>query len=111
MRNKVSLIGRLGANPEIVKFESGNKVARMHLATNEPYKDKTGEWVNQTQWHNIFAWGSLADLIERKLSKGSEIVVEGRLVNKSFETKTGEKRQVTEIEASGFLLLSQKPSK
>lgn len=108
LRNKVSLIGHLGKQPEVTTFESGSKVAKMSVATSEPYKDKNGEWVDNTQWHNVVAWGPLADLMSKKLDKGSEVVIEGRLVNKTFETKTGEKRYVTEIEASEFLLLTKK---
>lgn len=108
LRNKVNLIGRLGQQPEVVKFESGRKIARINVATNEPYKDKNGEWVDNTQWHSAFAWGPLADRMEQKLQKGAEILLEGRLINKAFETKTGEKRYVTEIEVSGFLLLTPK---
>lgn len=111
LRNKVSLIGRLGNQPEIIQFESGSKRARLSIATNEPYKDKNGEWVDNTQWHNAFAWGTLAELIGKKLEKGTEVVVQGRLVNRSFETKTGEKRYVTEIELSEFLVLTPRAAK
>lgn len=111
LRNKVSLIGRLGAQPEITKFDSGNQVARMSVATNEPYKDKNGEWVDKTQWHTVVAWGRQVDRIAKVLSKGAEVIVEGRLVNRSYETKEGEKRYSTEIEMSEFLLLSAKTTK
>lgn len=105
LRNKVSLIGRLGAQPELVKFESGKTLARFSIATNERYKDKSGAWQDQTQWHNITAWGKTADLVGKILNKGQEVIVEGRLVNKSYETKTGEKRYSTEIEMNEFLAL------
>lgn len=108
LRNKVSLIGHIGREPELVKFESGSKKARLRIATNESYKDKNGEWVENTQWHSAFAWGNTAELIAKKLEKGAEVVIEGRLVNGTYETKTGEKRYTTEIEVSGFLLLTQK---
>lgn len=105
LRNKVSLIGRLGAQPELVTFESGKTLARFSIATNESYKDKSGEWQDQTQWHNIIAWGKTADLVGKILNKGQEVIVQGRLVNKSYETKSGEKRYGTEIEMNEFLAL------
>ena len=108
LRNKVSLIGRLGAQPEVVKFDSGRTLARFSLATNENYKNKDGEWQEQTQWHNITAWGKTADLIAKLLNKGQEVVVEGRLVNNTYETKEGEKRYGTTVEVSDFLLLAPK---
>jgi len=111
LRNKVSLIGRVGGQPEITKFDSGSQVARISLATNESYKDKNGEWVENTQWHNIVAWGKQVDRISKILTKGLEVIVEGRLVNRSYETKAGEKRYSTEIEMSEFLVLTPKASK
>jgi len=108
LRNKVSLIGRLGGQPEITKFESGSQVARISLATNESYKDKNGEWVDNTQWHTVVAWGKQVDRVSKILVKGTEVIVEGRLVNRSYETKAGEKRYSTEIEMSEFLVLSPK---
>jgi single-strand DNA-binding protein len=111
LRNKVSLIGRLGGQPEITKFESGSQIARMSIATREPYKDKNGEWVDNTQWHNVVAWGKQVDRIAKVLEKGMEVMVEGRLVNKSYETKAGEKRFSTEIEMSEFLVLTTKTTK
>ena len=109
LRNKVSLIGRLGAQPEVVTFDSGKKLARFALATNESYKDKSGEWKENTQWHNITVWGRMADRAAQILIKGQEIVLEGRLVNNSYETKEGEKRYSTVVEASDFLIITPKP--
>lgn len=108
LRNKVSLIGRLGAQPEVVTFDSGRTLARFSLATNESYKNKEGEWQESTQWHNITAWGKTADLIGKLLNKGQEVVVEGKLVNNTYETKEGEKRYGTTIEVNEFLLLAPK---
>lgn len=108
LRNKVSLIGRLGAQPELVTLESGKTLARFSLATNERFKDKKGEWQTLTQWHNMTAWGNTATLVGRILSKGQEVIVEGRLVNKSYETKSGEKRYTTEVEVNEFLALTMK---
>lgn len=106
LRNKVNLIGRLGKKPEMLTFDSGIQVARVSLATNEPYKGKNGEWVENTQWHNIVAWGKAAERMVAKLEKGLEVLIQGRIVNKVYETKTGEKRYSTEIEMSEFLVLS-----
>jgi single-strand DNA-binding protein len=78
------------------------------LATNENYKNKNGEWQSITQWHTINAWGKLAELVQKLLTKGQEIVVEGKLVNQSYENKNGEKRYTTIVEASEFLVLTTK---
>ena len=111
LRNKVNLIGRLGAQPEVSSFESGRMLARFTLATNERYKDKNEVWQDNTQWHTINAWGKLAERIQKSLDKGSEVVIEGKLVNQSYETKEGEKRYSTIVEASDFLLVSPKVAK
>lgn len=106
LRNKVSLIGRLGAQPEVLKFESGNALTRFRLATNEPFKDKTGEWQENTQWFEINAWGKLGEIVSRKLKKGQEVAIDGRIVNREYESKAGEKRFATSIELKEFLLLN-----
>lgn len=111
LRNKVTLIGRLGADPEIVTFETGKILSRFTLATKEDFKDKSGEWQNNTQWHNINAWGKTAERVKTALNKGNEIILDGRIVNQSYETKTGEKRYSTIIEISDFLMISQKIEK
>jgi len=108
LRNKVQLIGHLGAAPEILTFENGNKMAKFRIATNEYYKNAKGEKVEDTQWHNITVWGKQVATIEKYVTKGSEIAVEGKLVTRTFETKEGEKRTKTEIVAQEFLLLSKK---
>lgn len=106
LRNKVSLIGRLGAQPEVVTFDSGRTLARFSIATNESYKGRDGEWKENTQWHSITAWGNVAERVSKILNKGQEVVVEGRLVNDSYESKDGEKRFSTKIEINEFLILS-----
>lgn len=108
LRNKVSLIGRLGAQPEVVTFNSGRTLARFSVATNERYKNKAGEWQDNTQWHNCTAWGKTAELIAGIAVKGQEIVVEGRLVNSNYESKEGEKRYSTSVEINEFLIISAK---
>jgi single-strand DNA-binding protein len=111
LKNKVNLIGRLGVQPEIVNLESGRKLARFTLATNENYKNKNGDWQSITQWHTINAWGKLAELVQKLLVKGQEIVLEGRLVNQTYDNKNGEKRFTTIVEASEFLVLTPKTEK
>ena len=86
LRNHVQLIGRLGADPEIKQFDSGKKKASFSMATNDSYKNAEGEKVEETQWHNVVAWGKKADLIEQYLTKGSEVAVSGRLTYRDYES-------------------------
>lgn len=108
MRNKVQLIGNLGNTPEIINLESGKKLAKISLATNETYKNNKGETIKDTQWHNCVAWGKTADIIEKYLQKGNEVAIEGKLVNKSYEDKNGDKRYITEIVINELLMLGGK---
>ena len=108
LRNKVSLIGRLGAAPEVVKLEGGRALTRFSIATNESYKDKKGEWQDKVQWHSVVSWGSTADIAANLLKKGNEIALEGKLVHDIYEAKNGEKRYSTNIEMREFLLLTPK---
>ena len=108
LRNKVQLIGNLGNTPEIINLESGKKLAKISLATNETYKNNKGESIKETQWHNLIAWGKTADIIEKHLQKGNEIAVEGKLVSRSYEDKNGEKRYITEIVINELLMLGNK---
>lgn len=107
LRNRVQLIGNLGNSPEVVHFESGKKLVKLSLATNESYKNAKGELVKDTQWHTIVLWGKLADVAEQYLDKGSEVAVEGKLTNRMYETKEGEKRYVTEISGTELLMLGK----
>jgi|TARA_B100000768_G_scaffold179803_1_gene198282 single-strand DNA-binding protein len=108
LRNKVQLIGNLGNNPEIITLESGKKVAKFSIATNENYKNAQGEKVTDTQWHNIVAWNKTADIIEKYLEKGNEVALEGKLTSRTYETKEGEKRYITEIVCNEILMLGAK---
>lgn len=110
LKNKVQLIGNVGANPEIKMFDTGKKIAKFSLATNETYRNAKGEYVKDTQWHNLVAWGKTAEIIEKHLKKGSEVVVEGKLINRNYTDKEGTKRYITEIEINEFLMLSKKES-
>jgi single-strand DNA-binding protein len=108
LRNKVQLIGNLGKLPEIKTLDSGKKLVKMSLATNEMFTNSKGEKVKETQWHNIVAWGKLADIAEKYLDKGSEVAVEGKLVTKDYVDKDGVKRYFTEIQVNEMLMLGNK---
>jgi single-strand DNA-binding protein len=108
LKNKVQLIGNVGNEPEITNLESGKKVAKFSIATNESYKNAQGEKVQNTQWHNIVAWGKIAEIVEKYVGKGKEVALEGKLTSRSYETKEGEKRYVTEVVVDEILLLGIK---
>ena len=108
LKNKVQLIGNVGNAPETKTLESGKKVANFLLATNEFYKNSEGEKVQNTQWHTIVAWGKIAEIVEKNVSKGKEVAIEGKLTSRSYETEAGEKRYVTEVVAAEILLLGTK---
>ncbi len=108
LKNKVQLIGNLGNSPEVRTFDGGRKMARFSMATNESYRNAQGERVTDTQWHNLIAWGKLADIAEQFLIKGKEVAVEGKLINRSYNDKEGNKRFVTEIQVNELLLLGTK---
>ena len=105
LRNKVQLIGNLGNDPEIITLESGKKLAKFSLATNENYKDKDGQKQTKTDWHNVVAWNKTVDIIEQYVSKGKEIAIEGKLSTRSYEDKEGQKRYTTEVIINELLLL------
>ena len=107
LRNKVQLIGNLGNDPEIVNLDGGSKLAKFSIATNETYKNAKGEKVTDTQWHNVVAWGKTAEIVENYLTKGNEVAVEGKLIHRSYETKEGEKRYITEIRCNELLMLGK----
>ncbi|MDG1394522.1 MAG: single-stranded DNA-binding protein [Flavobacteriaceae bacterium] len=107
LRNKVQLIGNLGNDPEIITLESGKKLAKFSLATNENYKDANGDKQTKTDWHNIVAWNKTADIIEKYVTKGKEIAIEGKLTNRSYETKEGEKRYITEVVVNEVLMFGK----
>lgn len=111
MRNKVTLIGRLGAKPEIQTVKGGFMITRFSIATKESFKEKNGEWKDSTQWHNAHMWGKSAENFVKLADKGFEVAIEGRLANSSYETKTGEKRYQTEVEVHDFVLLTPKTAK
>lgn len=110
LKNKVQLIGRLGQAPEVKHLESGKTVANFSLATNEKYKNAKGELIENTEWHNLVAWGKTAEIIEKYVQKGSEIAIEGKLTSRSWDDKDGNKRYTTEVLVNELLLMGSKPS-
>lgn len=108
LRNKVQLIGNLGNDPEIINLESGKTLAKFSIATNENYKNAKGEKVTDTQWHNVVAWDKTAKIVESYLTKGKEVAIEGKLTSRSYDTKDGEKRYITEIVCSELMMLGSK---
>ena len=106
LRNSVQLIGRLGKDPEVKEFKNSKK-ATFSIATSDSYKNQKGEKIQDTQWHNIVIWGSLAGIAEKYLKKGQEIAVEGRLIHRVYEAN-GEKRYITEINANDLVMLGNK---
>ena len=106
LRNRVTLIGNLGADPEIKKTESGKKMAKLILATNDSYKSSDGTKVEDTQWHTLVVWEGLAGVAEKYLKKGKEIAVEGKLSYRTYEDTQGQKKYFTEIVVHDMLMLS-----
>jgi single-strand DNA-binding protein len=107
MKNKVQIIGHVGAAPEIKKFENGTVIANISVATNESYTNDKGEKVENTLWHRITAFGKTAQLVETYVGKGKEIAIEGKLSYRNYDDKNGEKRYVTEIIAQEILFLGK----
>jgi single-strand DNA-binding protein len=106
--NKAILVGNVGKDPEIRHLEGGTSVARFTLATSETYKNKSGEMITNTEWHNIVAWRQLAELAEKYIRKGRQLYVEGKITNRQFDDKDGNKRYITEIVADNIRLLGRK---
>ena len=107
MKNSVQLIVHVGQEPAIKNLEGGKKLANISIATNEVYYRENGDKVEQTQWHRVTAWGKTADIIERFVTKGKEIGIEGKLTHRSYDDKDGIKRYVTEVVANEILLIGK----
>jgi single-strand DNA-binding protein len=104
--NRVTLIGNLGKDPEVKYTPSGTPVAKLALATNERFKDKSGEWQDRTEWHNVVLWQRQAEIAGEYLKKGSKVYIEGRLQTRSWDDKTsGQKKYMTEVVATDLILL------
>ncbi|MBD8490994.1 single-stranded DNA-binding protein [Echinicola sp. CAU 1574] len=108
LRNKVQLIGRLGAKADFKVLDNGNTMARISLATNEVYKNNKGERIEDTTWHQLVAWGKTAEIINKYTDKGSEIAIEGKLINRTYTDKQGVKKYITEIQVNDLVLLGDK---
>src|SRR4029079_9588978 len=104
--NRVTLIGNLGKDPEVKYTPSGTPVAKIALATNERFKDKSGEWQHRTEWHNVVLWQRLAEIAGEYLKKGNKVYIEGRLQTRSWDDKqTNQKKYMTEVVAGTMVLL------
>jgi single-strand DNA-binding protein len=110
LRNRVQLIGNLGIDPEVKNFDGGRKLAKFSLATSQSYVNNQGERVKDTQWHNVIAWGKLAEIAEKYLKKGSEVALEGKIVYRSYENKEGQTKYMTEIVLNDFMMFGKKRS-
>ena len=108
LKNNVQLIGHLGKDPELKTFDSGKTKLTATLATNDYYKNKEGEKVQDTIWHNISAWGKTAESMDKLLSKGNELAVKGKLSNRSYEDKDGNKKYITEVIVNEFVKITKK---
>lgn len=106
LRNRVLLIGNLGNDPEVKELDSGKKLARFSIATNDSYKNAEGEKITATQWHNVVAWDGGASIAEKFLRKGREVAIEGRLAHRSYDDKDGNTKYITEIVVNEILLLN-----
>lgn len=111
MVNKVTLIGNLGADPELKHLDTGTPVARLSIATNERYKDKSGEWQDQTEWHNVILWRERAENAARILKKGMTIYVEGKISYRKYQDKEGADKYITDIIGNNFKVVDWKGHK
>ena len=109
LKNKVQLIGNLGTKPEVKNTENGKKLAQFSVATHESYRNAKGEKVTETQWHRVIAWGKVAEIAEKYLDKGKEVAIEGKLINRSYTDKEGNKKYISEVQVNELLLLGSKP--
>ena len=110
LRNSVTLIGRVGKEPKIVNFENGGRIANFSLATSDSYRNKAGEKIEETQWHNLVVRDGMVKIVEDFVKKGKEIAIEGKLVTRSWDDKEGNKHYVTEVLVNDVLLLGRKDS-
>jgi single-strand DNA-binding protein len=106
LRNSVRLVGNLGMDPEVRSFDNNKQKASFSIATNESYKNDKGEKVTDTQWHNVVAWGAQAKIVGDLLKKGDEIAIEGKLANRNYVDKDGNKRYFTEVVINEFIKLN-----
>ena len=108
LRNSVRLIGQMGDAPKVKMLDGGKTVDNFSIATNEIYHDANGNRQSETTWHKLVAWGKQAEVIEKYAGKGTELAIEGKLTNRSWEDKNGEKQYITEVVVNSVLLLDKK---
>jgi single-strand DNA-binding protein len=108
LRNRVQLIGNLGMDPEVKKLDGGRTMTKFSLATSQSYNNAQGEKVQDTQWHNLILWGKQAEIAGKFLKKGSEVALEGKIVYRTYESKEGQTKYITEIVVSDFMMLAKK---
>lgn len=109
--NQVRLIGHAGGNPEIIELESGKKLAKFSMATNDLFRNSKGEWIEDTQWHRVAAWGKKAEIVEAQIRKGVKVEVNGRISIYSYDALDGSKRFFTEIVCEEIKIPSEVPTK
>ena len=109
IKNKVQLIGNLGQEPDIRTTETGKKLARFSIATNDFYRNSRGERIRETLWHTVIAWGKLAEIAEKYLTKGREVAVAGKLIHREYTDKNGIRRFITEIVLNELVMLGGGP--
>ena len=107
LKNSVQLIGNLGKDVEIKELSTGGKVARFTLATNDYYKNNRGEVIKETQWHSLVAWGKTAELMAKVLKKGSSVVIQGKLVHRTYEDKEGNIKYTSEVKVNEFINMTK----
>ena len=108
LRNKVLLIGHAGNAPEMKSMENGKKLARFSIATNETYQNSKGEKVTETTWHNLVAWDFLAERAEKYLQKGTQVIIDGKLINRSYDDKEGNKKYIMEVQVNDIMMPAAK---
>jgi len=108
IRNQVQLIGHLGQDAELIKFENGSTKVNASIATKESYKNKKGEKVEETQWHNLVGWGKTAEIMGTYFKKGKQVAISGKLCHRTYEDKNGNTRNVSEIQVNEFTFLDKR---
>lgn len=107
LKNKVQLIGHVGQDPEILNLDSGKKVATFSIATNDFRKNEKGEWIEDTQWHNIVVWGNKTETVKNYVTKGREVAIDGKLTHRTYEKEDGSKQYFTEVVCHELLLIGK----
>jgi len=107
LKNRIQLIGHLGSDPVVKISTSGTKVSTLRLATKDLFKNKAGEWVDETQWHTLVIWGNLNTTVEKYCLRGSELLVEGKLTYREYEDNNGNNKTITEIKVDSLIVMNK----